>query len=247
MRVFIIRFALIIGMLSVSACLPDRQADTSRHIVIYGDSLLHAMMQNDPETQQNYFMPVLQKLSDSKNVVLIDRTISGNGFITGDPKATGLGRFKKDALKDPNVTHIIFLMGTNDIVPPGTIHLPKDPPPHAEDLIKAYQKVVAMTHAKEIKIIGGTLLPFKGAYLDSELAQKGPGYFYKDKEHERQIVNHWIRTSGAFDGVIDFDAAVADPKDPERIMPKLDKDHTHPNEKGMRRMAKAISIELLMQ
>ena len=81
-------------------------------------------------------------------------------------------------------------------------------------------------------VYGGTLLPFKDVSAIT-------GLLYSQKEVKREAVNAWIRTSGAYDAVIDFDQAVRDPAHPLRMLPAFDSgDHTHPNDAGMKAMAK---------
>src|SRR5690606_35783907 len=97
-----------------------------------------------------------------------------------------------------------------------------NPPTTAERLIWAYQQVIDRAHARGVKVAGATLTPYEGA-----------GYFSPEGEAIRQAVNQWIRTSGAFDAVIDFEAATRDPAQPGRFLPAYDPgDHLHPNDAG---------------
>jgi lysophospholipase L1-like esterase len=87
-------------------------------------------------------------------------------------------------------------------------------------------------------LIGATLTPFEGVVI--------PGYYSAEKEAMRQIINKWIRTSGSFDAVIDFDAVVRDPDHPSRLAPRFaSKDHLHPNDAGYKAMADSIDLRLL--
>ena len=96
--------------------------------------------------------------------------------------------------------------------------------------------MIAEAHAAGVKIFGGTLLPFQGS------RNWTPG-----GEAEREAVNHWILTSGAFDGVIDFARAVADARNPLRLNPAYDSgDHLHPNDAGYDAMAAAINLRPLL-
>jgi lysophospholipase L1-like esterase len=87
-------------------------------------------------------------------------------------------------------------------------------------------------------VFGCTLLPFKGSLID-------PQFWTPDREVKRQLVNDWIRTSGAYDAVIDFDKVVRDPAQQQQMLPTYDSgDHTHPNDAGYKAMSKAINLEL---
>ncbi|MGW7386365.1 RICIN domain-containing protein [Streptomyces sp. NPDC054794] len=139
-------------------------------------------------------------------------------------------RFAHDVLGQPNVKDVILLEGINDI---GTNTGPNGSSPvTAADLEKGMQAVINQAHAAGVKVTGGTILPFKGA-----------GYYTTYGEQVRQAVNQWIRTSGAFDGVIDFDKAMKDPGNPLALNPAYDSgDHLHPNDAGYQAMANAVNL-----
>ena len=108
----------------------------------------------------------------------------------------------------------------------------------AEDLIAGYRQLIARAHSMSphIKIYGATLTPFEGAF---------EGYYSPEKDKIRMEVNEWIRTGGAFDAVIDFDAAIKDPDHPLRIAPEYDSgDKLHPGDAGYRKMADSIELSL---
>jgi lysophospholipase L1-like esterase len=106
----------------------------------------------------------------------------------------------------------------------------------AGQIIAGYQQLIAAAHARGLRIFGATLLPFQGA-----------GYYSAAGEATREAVNAWIRTSGAFDGVIDFDKVMRDPADPLRLNPAYDSgDHLHPNDAGYQAMANAINLAMLL-
>jgi lysophospholipase L1-like esterase len=159
---------------------------------------------------------------------IVNQGISGNRILFTGRGPAALARFDRDALSVPGVNTIVLLEGINDI---GTGHNPKaaSDDVSAEDLIAADKQMIARAHAKGIRVIGGTLTPFEGAaYAD----EKG--------EAKRQALNHWIRTGGGFDGVIEFEPAVADPSHPTRmILADEHGDHLHPNDAGYALMAAA--------
>ena len=140
----------------------------------------------------------------------------------------------------PGVTHVVLLEGVNDISFPGAklggSYLADPSDVRApEDLIEAYRQLISRAHAHGIKLIGVTITPFEGVDI--------PGYYSESKEATRQAVNKWIRTSGSFDGVIDFDAVLRDPDHPSRLLPKFaSKDHLHPNDAGYQAMVDAIDL-----
>jgi hypothetical protein len=100
-----------------------------------------------------------------------------------------------------------------------------------------YEQLIAQVHARGLPIFGGTLTPYKGAF-----------YWTQAGEQTREVVNHWILTSRAFDGVVDFAAATADPADPLVFNPAFDSgDHLHPNDAGYQAMADAVNLNRLLE
>lgn len=96
------------------------------------------------------------------------------------------------------------------------------------------KQIIARVHAKGLRIFGGTLVPYKGYTSSYEYTEEG--------NEKREAVNHWIRTSGAFDGIIDFEKIVRDPDDPLRFIPEYTADNLHPNDAGYRAMAEGIDL-----
>jgi lysophospholipase L1-like esterase len=148
---------------------------------------------------------------------------------------SGLRRFDRDVAAQPGVRYVVVLLGVNDIGHAGTI-APASEAVTAADLITGYRQLIARAHERGLTIYGGTITPFKGDTF---------GFFSPQHETIRQAVNHWIRTSGEYDGFVDFDAALRDPADPQRLRPAYDSgDHLHPNDEGMRAMADAVPLRL---
>jgi len=166
-----------------------------------------------------------------------DEGIGGNRVLAASRccGASAEERFARDALDQPGVRDVILLEGINDI---GR----STGPPHPDTgltparLIAGYRNLIAQAHARGVRIFGATLLPYQGA-----------GYYSPAGETIREAVNAWIRTSGAFDGVIDFDAVMRDPADPLRLNPAYDSgDHLHPNDAGYQAMADSIDLDMLL-
>jgi lysophospholipase L1-like esterase len=107
----------------------------------------------------------------------------------------------------------------------------------ATDITNGLRQLVVRARARNIKIIGSTITPFGSSTV--------PGVFTTQTEAKRQAVNRWIRTSGAFDGVVDFEAMVRDPANPARLLPAYDADGVHLTDAGHQAMANAINLSML--
>ncbi|GAA3435061.1 SGNH/GDSL hydrolase family protein [Kutzneria kofuensis] len=138
----------------------------------------------------------------------------------------GVTRFQRDALGITGVRTVILLEGVNDIGYDAS----------AGDIVAGYRRMIAAAHAAGVRIVGATLTPFGGSFLDTP-------------EHRQtwQRLNDWIRHSGAFDGVVDFAVTTADPADPFRMRPAYDSgDHLHPGDAGTRAMADTVDLTTLL-
>src|SRR4051812_6814722 len=144
-----------------------------------------------------------------------------------------LRRFDRDVLAQPGRRYVIVLLGVNDLGHPGTV-APLSEVVSADDLIAGHRQLIARAHDAGVSAFGGTILPFKDDTL---------GFYSPENEAKRQKLNRWIRTSGEYDGVVDFDRAMGDPADPIRLNPAYDSgDHLHPNDAGMVVMASAVNL-----
>jgi lysophospholipase L1-like esterase len=153
--------------------------------------------------------------------------IGGNRILTDGGSVSAQSRFDRDVAAQPGATHVIFMEGINDINNAAA-------PPTVSELIAAHRQIIARARALGLKIYGGTLTPYEGA-----------NSFRDERELSRQALNQWIRTSKEYDAVIDFDAALRDPNQPNRFLAKFDSgDHLHPNDAGYKAMAEAIDLEL---
>jgi lysophospholipase L1-like esterase len=216
------------------------EAPGASTVAAIGDSITDGMRSS---LNQNRRWPdaLARRLAQSQrtDLAVIDLGISGNRLLSDSPcYGEALERrFGRDALGHPGVRTVVLLIGINDInfqAMPARSGLDCDfPHTHvdANDLIAGYRRVIAQAHGRGVRILGATLTP---ASLPPE------------REAIRTAVNQWIRTSGSFDGVVDFDAALRDPADPARLRYGYDSgDHIHPSDAGYAAMANAVPLALL--
>jgi lysophospholipase L1-like esterase len=191
----------------------------------------------------------LQASPDLRGLGVLNEGISGNRLLHDPNPLPGSGadafaaqfgesalrRFDRDVGSQPGGRYVIVLLGVNDLGHPGTI-APESERVTPADLIAGYRQVIARAHQQGMRVFGGTITPF---------ANDTFGFDTPANRAARLVVNRWIRTSGGYDGVIDFDAALRDPTDPERIRPEFDSgDHLHPNDAGAAALANAVPLRL---
>jgi len=167
--------------------------------------------------------------------------ISGARLLSSQMGVRASERFGPDVLDQPGVRAVVVHIGINDIGWPGSAFAPAEPPVDVQRMIEDYRALIAQGRTRGIKVIGGTLLPFRDALHGTPFA----GYWSPAKEAQRQQVNAWIRNSGEFDAVVDFDAALRDPGDGTRMLPAYDSgDHLHPGDSGYAAMAAAVERDM---
>ena len=207
-------------------------------IVALGDSITdgYASTVDANRRWPNLLASRLQAAPHLRHVAVMDHGISGNRTLHDLIGPNALARFDRDVLVAPGAKWVVLLEGINNIGIPGAFGLAQEVV-SANDIIFSYRQLIDRAHEKGLKFYGGTLTPFEGTIF--------PGYFTPAGEVKRQTVNQWIRTSGAFDAVIDFDKALRDPAHPTRMLPAYDSgDHLHPNDVGYQAMANFIDLSL---
>jgi lysophospholipase L1-like esterase len=158
--------------------------------------------------------------------------LSGNRLLRHGFGVSALARFDRDVLSVAGVRWMTVLFGINDITFPAVPGMPSTEAVSADDLIWGLRQIVERAHVHGIRVAGATIMPIEGVST-----------YTVGGEAIRQTVNQWIRTGGAFDAVLDFDAVVRDPANPRRLRPEFDPgDHVHPNDAGNAAMAAAIDI-----
>ena len=214
-------------------------------IVALGDSITDGAA-STPGTYNSWPHHLAARLANRtgeyRQVAVVNQGISGNQLLRSGMGVNTLARFDRDVLSTPGLTHIILLIGINDIGSGGMTFPGATGPAPAmrtpEDLIAGYRQLIARTHGMSppVKIYGATLTPFEGTF---------EGYYSPEKEMIRMAVNQWIRTSGEFDGVIDFDKAIQDPNNPGRMATAYDSgDKLHPGDAGYLKMAESVDLSL---
>ena len=201
-------------------------------VVTFGDSLTDGA-QSTPDSNKRWPDHLAQRLMaqpSNHKMGVMNAAITGNRLLHDGIGPNGLARFDRDVLTQSGVTHVIMLLGNNDIL---FVFSPSEAVA-AEQIIEGHRQLIERARARGIKIYGGTLTPFEGFFFSSP-----------EKEARRQVVNAWIRTSGAYDAVIDYDEILRDPSSPTRLLPLYDSgDHLHPNDLGYEVMGSAINLKL---
>jgi lysophospholipase L1-like esterase len=167
-------------------------------------------------------------------VAMLNQAAGGNRVMNDGLGPNLLARLDRDLLAQSGVRWALVFEGINDI---GTADATEAAQRTvADELIRAFQQIIARAHAQHITVYGATLTPIEGSFYFDDT-----GF----RELARQIVNRWIRTSGEFDAVIDFDLAARDPANPSFIAPALDSgDHLHLNPAGYHALAAAVDLGL---
>jgi lysophospholipase L1-like esterase len=201
-------------------------------IVAFGDSITDGAL-STPETNHAWPSLLAARLAarkDTAHFAVANMGIGGNRLLRDGTGVSALARFDRDVLSQSGVKWVVVLEGINDI---GRIASMPAEAVTADEVIGAYQQIIERAHTHGIKVVGATLTPYEDAHYYSA----GPG------EAVREAVNQWICSSGAWDAVVDFEAATRDPANPKHIRPDFDPgDHLHPNDKGYQAMADAFDL-----
>ena len=166
---------------------------------------------------------------NTRKLSVLNFGLGGNCILRGGNGPVAAVRYSHDLLEFPSVKYIILFEGVNDL---GTN---RNGPETAESVIEVFKNIITQAHAKGIKVIGATVMPFKHN-----------GYYTTSREEGRQILNKWIRTSDALDGVIDFDAEMSGKAEPDALNPAylFENDWLHPNALGYQAMGACIDLNL---
>jgi lysophospholipase L1-like esterase len=210
-------------------------------VIVIGDSITDG---NGATVDADARWPdFLAKRLASRRVAVLNAGISGARLLQDRMGVNAVARLDRDVFAQPNVKAVILLVGINDISWPGTAFARGQSLPSADAMIAQYRQFIALAHTRNVRAIGATLTPFEGALTGTPLGD----YYDAEKDALRRQINRWIRESGEFDAVVDFDELLRDPTRPARLVPAFDSgDHLHPGDKGNAAMAKGIDLAALL-
>ncbi|HET7105082.1 MAG TPA: SGNH/GDSL hydrolase family protein [Terracidiphilus sp.] len=212
-----------------------RAGADSRAILTFGDSITDGAHSTENANRRwpDYLAARLQGDSTLKNASVLNEGIGGNRVLNDVYGPNALARMDRDLISQHGVCYAIVLEGINDIGRWARLAGPEDEVT-ALQLEHGLTQIADAAHEHGIRIFGATLTPYEGA-----------GYYSEKGEQIREQVNDWIRSSGTFDGVIDFDRITRDPANPRRFLPAYDSgDHLHPGDEGYKAMAAGIDLAL---
>jgi lysophospholipase L1-like esterase len=217
------------------------QAPEASTLVAVGDSITdgHGATTNGNDRWTDALVERLQASPAGRRLAVVNTGIGGNHVLTDGIGPNLLARFDRDVIAQAGVTQAIVLEGINDVGGLAREH-PVDAAGHralVNGITGAFVEMAARAHAHGLRLYGGTVMPFVGSDYHHPSSAT---------EADRQAVNRFIRYSGTFDAVIDFDKATRDPAHPDRLSPAYDSgDHLHPGPAGYRAMAAAVPLGLL--
>ena len=203
----------------------------ARAVVVLGNSITDG--RGSTTNEQNRWTDNLSRrlLANKKTrrVSVLNMGLGGNCILQGGLGPTGKSRYPRDLFQQEGVRYIILFEGVNDLGGRG------DAVEKAKQIIDVYKQIIAEAHEKGIYVYGAPVMQFKGN-----------NYYSENHEAGRQQLNQWIRSSGYFDGIIDFDAAMGNPDDPAQLNPKylFENDYLHPNADGYVTMGDCIDLKL---
>lgn len=221
-----------------------KSSTASRTVICFGDSITDGYGSSIDADRRwpDIFAERLAAIDGAEEIAVINQGIGGNRLLNSCRGSRAIERFDRDVLRHPGVSHLVILIGINDIAWPNTVLAGPKEAVSASDMISAYRQLIARARISGLTTMLCTLLPFEGTNPEFP----NGGYYTTAKERIRQAVNSFIRDESDADAVMDFDALMRDPARPTRLRPEFDSgDHIHPNDTGYRKMADAIDLSFL--
>ncbi len=225
------------------------RATRTKTVVVLGDSITDGVGSTAGANRRwpDLLAERLNKSGGGTHWGVVNEGISGNRVLADGAGPSALARLDRDVLSVPGAAYMIVFEGVNDLgrafgppipgltAPAGGRAAGRVEPAFGSDLlIDGYRQIIARAHEHGLRVLGATIAPYEGA-----------AYYSPDGNTVREAVNQWIRTSGEFDGVLDFDAAIRDPAKPTQIKDGWHAgDHLHGSDAGYRVMADSIDLKL---
>jgi lysophospholipase L1-like esterase len=222
-------------------------AAPAKAVVVLGDSISDGVgsTANDNRRWPDLLAERLTERHGRGAWGMVNMGISGNRMLADGAGQSALARFDRDVLSVPGAAYVIVFEGVNDLGisyghPTGPFAdafkrlAAAGDKATAKTLIAGYRQIIARAHEKGLKVYGATIAPYGGA-----------AYYSEAGEAQRDAINHWIRSSGAFDAVLDFDAVLRDPSQPTQMPAALHAgDHLHGSDAGYAAVARSIDLSL---
>jgi lysophospholipase L1-like esterase len=176
----------------------------------------------------------------ARNISVINQAAGGNRILRDEKGPNVLSRLDRDIFAQPGVKYVMIFHGVNDI---GTAKPDAVSQKAIGDrLVHAYKQIISRVHAFGIPVFCSTIAPFNAPNATVQ------PYAVPTIEQTRQRINNWMRKSGAFDAVIDFDSVLRDPDNPTHMNPQYNSgDYLHPNVKAYQAMARAFPLNIFEQ
>lgn len=222
-------------------------APQARSVIALGDSITDGLMStiNADHRYPDYLAQRLQQNPGTQNVSVINEGVAGQRLLYDNIGPSTLNSLEPNVLSQPGIKSIILEVGINDLANPPFIGIPgRHPEPiSAQQVIDGMKLLISRAHARGVKVFATTITP--SGDLSRPARGLFPTYSLPDVVAKRLAVNQFIRTSGAADAVIDFDAAVRDPASPNSLRPDLaSADNLHPNDAGYKVLADTVNLSL---
>ncbi|MGH3311949.1 MAG: SGNH/GDSL hydrolase family protein [Streptomyces sp.] len=211
-------------------------SETRGAVAVLGDSITDGITSSPGANRRwtDFLAERMRTERDAPHYSVLNGGISGNRVLVDGPRyspnngPSGLTRMQRDVLSHTGVKAVVIEMGLNDIIKPPREH-------DADEIVAGLRQLVKEAHGRGLRVVGGTLTPFGG--------HRG---YRPELDATRQQVNEQIRDGKVFDDVVDFDAALRDPANPNRLRPAYDSgDHLHPSDNGYRAMAQSLDLKML--